>query len=275
MDRPLSQREQDELRALSTRADITPTSLVNEYHWSDFRGDPAALMERYFDAHFYFANWGSRRLMLRLPHHLLDLETAEHYAYTDLASAWSTDDHVIIDFHGGDESDEFEVDWRLASIIGVRNELAAGDQRVLYLGWLLAAQAGMLDDDELEPPVPPGMGSLTASLQGFADFFRIDEDMLAVGAAASPAATPGTADEAALAQWIKALPVQDKDAMLMRVARGGDVHLRTELLRQFHGTEPNTSSRPRPSASERNGQRRNAGNGSNGWRATKNLHGRR
>ena len=32
-DRPLDENEIAELRALSTRARITPTSFVNEYHW--------------------------------------------------------------------------------------------------------------------------------------------------------------------------------------------------------------------------------------------------
>ena len=50
VDRPLTTREQAELRSLSTRADITATSFVNTYEWGDFKGDPRQLMERYFDA---------------------------------------------------------------------------------------------------------------------------------------------------------------------------------------------------------------------------------
>ncbi|MHB8246982.1 MAG: hypothetical protein ACYDGN_16870, partial [Acidimicrobiales bacterium] len=40
IDRPLDARQQGELRALSTRARITSTRLVNTYHWGDFKGDP-------------------------------------------------------------------------------------------------------------------------------------------------------------------------------------------------------------------------------------------
>ena len=40
VDRPLTGREQAELRSLSTRADITATSFVNTYEWGDFKGDP-------------------------------------------------------------------------------------------------------------------------------------------------------------------------------------------------------------------------------------------
>ncbi len=98
VDRRLSAQEMAELRALSSRAQITPTSFVNVYNWGDFRGDPKALMERYFDAFLYLANWGTRRLMLRLPSRLLDLETARRYCPGPGASAWASGEHVIVEF---------------------------------------------------------------------------------------------------------------------------------------------------------------------------------
>src|SRR5947199_2761633 len=79
VDRPLSKREMAELRALSTRATITPTRFVNFYNWGNFRGNPSALMETYFDAFVYVANWGTHELMLRLPRRLLDPGTASRY----------------------------------------------------------------------------------------------------------------------------------------------------------------------------------------------------
>ncbi len=79
VDQPLDARQLKEMRALSTRARITPTSFVNTYHWGDFKEDPRALMARYFDAFLYLANWGTRRLMIRLPSSLLGLQTARRY----------------------------------------------------------------------------------------------------------------------------------------------------------------------------------------------------
>ena len=67
IDRPLTHDEQAELRAISTRALITPTSFVNHYEWGDLKADPRRLVERYFDAFLYLANWGTRRLTFRLP----------------------------------------------------------------------------------------------------------------------------------------------------------------------------------------------------------------
>ncbi len=72
IDRPLGGADQEALRALSTRARITATSFTNSYEWGDFKGDPARLMENWFDLHLYLANWGSRRLMIRWPVHLVD-----------------------------------------------------------------------------------------------------------------------------------------------------------------------------------------------------------
>ena len=79
VDRPLGARELDALRGLSTRAHITPTSFVNTYEWGSFKGDPRRLVERYFDAFLYLANWGTRELMVRLPARLIDPATARRY----------------------------------------------------------------------------------------------------------------------------------------------------------------------------------------------------
>jgi len=37
IDRPLTAKEMTELRALSTRATITPVSFTNKYNWGDFK----------------------------------------------------------------------------------------------------------------------------------------------------------------------------------------------------------------------------------------------
>lgn len=67
IDQPLTADEMAKLRALSTRATITPVSFTNEYNWGDFKDDPDKLMQRYFDAHVYVANWMTAIFMVRLP----------------------------------------------------------------------------------------------------------------------------------------------------------------------------------------------------------------
>ena len=50
IDEPLTPKQMAELRACSSRANITPTGFVNEYHWGDLKGDPVDWMRRFFDA---------------------------------------------------------------------------------------------------------------------------------------------------------------------------------------------------------------------------------
>jgi hypothetical protein len=72
LDKALTGSQLEELRQLSTRVEITATRFTNEYHWGDFRGDPEQMMATYFDAFLYIANWGTRRLMFRVPRAALD-----------------------------------------------------------------------------------------------------------------------------------------------------------------------------------------------------------
>jgi hypothetical protein len=45
---------------------------------------------------------------------------------------------------------------------------------------------GYGEEGELEPPVPAGLGALTAPQRALADFLRLDADLLTIAAQASP-----------------------------------------------------------------------------------------
>jgi hypothetical protein len=206
-------------------------------------------MEKYFDAHLYLANWGTREVMLRLPTHVLDPARAADYCVGDSASAWSSDRHVIISLNQENEDGTYEWDLDghglLASIIGVRAGLAAGDLRLLYLGWLLCVQSEELDDDEPEPPVPAGLGTLDAPLTAAAEFLRMDRDLLAAAAAGSPPATAGEPTAAQPRTWVSGLPATEKDAILADLITGTDSHLRSQLLRRYRDAHPMDASQPK------------------------------
>ncbi len=248
LDRPLTEKQRAELRSISTRAEITATRFVNEYQWGDLKGDPQKMMERYFDAFLYLANWGTRRLMFRLPPGVLDSDTAGQYCYTDTASLIETDSHLILSLYVDREPDDYweEPGGQLAAMVQARSELAAGDLRLLYLAWLLALQSDEVDDEDTEPPVPAGLGNLSASLQAIADFFEIDEDLIAVAAASSPSIQ----EPEGMAGWIASLPAQEKDALLARVTAGEGAQVQALLLRRFRAASGSPPATPARTAAE-------------------------
>ena len=238
IDRPLTAREMQELRAVSSRAAITATRFTNHYEWGNFKGDPGTWMERYFDAFLYFANWGTHELMLRLPRRVLEPATARRYCCGQAASARVKGEHVILEFLSEEEgSDWFEEDedGSLSSLVPLRADIATGDLRILYLGWLLCAQAGELDDAEEEPPCPPGLGRLSAALEAFVTFMRIDRDLLEAAAAGSLEAEE-TLPAEDVERWVSALQEAEKRALLVRLIRGDEPHLRAELVRRFRNS---------------------------------------
>lgn len=241
LDRRLTAEQQRRLRALSSRADISATRFTNEYSFGDFRGDPGRLLEEYFDAYLYAANWGTRELAFRLPRALLDAETARRYCDEEYR-AWVTEtaEHVIVRFRWDDDEgdDWIEGQELLDPLLDARGELAAGDLRLLYLGWLLKVQIGGLNEDddegledEAEPPVPAGLGELSDSLASVAGFLKIDDDLVAAAAEASGPLAPVSDD--GIADWVAALPASEKDKFLTMVAEGEGAQVESLLVRRF------------------------------------------
>ncbi len=239
VDRPLDSRQLGEVRSSSTRANITPTSFVNVYHWGNFRGSPRTMMERYYDAHLYLTNWGTREVMLRLPISVLDEDTVGTYCLTDSSTAWTSGGNVIVAVcrDGDGDDDFFDEDGHglLGSIISVRAELAGGDLRPLYLAWLHSVAEGELGDDEIEPPVPANLGSLSAGQRSLVDFIRLDQDLLDAATEGSRSRNTAKPTKAHLTARVRALPASQKDALLVGLMRDEEPHVGTRLLRRYHG----------------------------------------
>jgi hypothetical protein len=245
LDRPLTEKEQQELRALSTRAEITAHSFTNEYHWGDFKGDPRKLMEKYFDAFFYVANWGTRQLMLRLPRSLVDLDAIRPYVVGDCFDLHLHKETVVLEWRSDEEGPDYDEEWDngeggLDKLLPLRDELLAGDLRPLYLGFLSSVeQAGgsyaeEIDPDTPEPSPPSGLRKLTRAQKRLVDFLRISPELLeaAVQAASEDEAPAGpTADE--MSAWLATLPAEDKDAVLTRMLRGELADAGRELQGRF------------------------------------------
>jgi hypothetical protein len=221
-----------ELCGISTRADITPTSFVNEYNWGDLKANPAKLLQCYFDVFVYVANWGTHRLGLRIPNDALDLKTAGQYLIGDRVSSKVGKGCVVVDLRSDVEYPEDWEDGRgwMASLAPVRSDLLRGDLRPLYIAWLACIQDGDINDDALEPPVPAGLRQLTSAQLRLAEFLRVDEYLLE---AAANVSEDEVHTQDGLASWIASLSAKEKDRLLVTVVQEQAIQVGAALVRRY------------------------------------------
>ena len=130
-------------------------------------------MEKYFDALLYLANWGSHHLMFRLLKKAFAGREWAPFCAGDSPRVWSSGEHVILSLR----ADELKTDWEegegwMDELLPIRADLLRGDLRALYLGWLRAVQNDDLDDEQPEPPLPPGLRTLSEPLDSLTRFSR-------------------------------------------------------------------------------------------------------
>jgi len=235
-DRPLTRNEMAALRAISTRATITATSFTNHYEWGDLKANPSKLLEKYFDAFVYVANWGTHEFYIRLPQGSVDYKLLKAMVPGESLRIRKTATFVIVEFGFESEWDgEDDGTGWMASLIPLRSDLLRGDLRCLYLGWLRCAQDGGLDEDKLEPPVPAGLEELSGPLHALIEFLKIDEDLVEVAAQASKPLAAGPSRRE-LSAWIQGLPEKDKNELLITAAVDQDERWRNDLVRRFRRT---------------------------------------
>ena len=234
IDRALTKTEMAALRAISTRAVISTTSFTNHYEWGDLKADPLKLLERYFDAFVYVANWGTREFHLRLPQELVDFKHLKSILPGKSTRVRSAGQFVVVSFESEVESDD---DWDdgtgwMGSLVSLRSDLLRGDLCCLYLGWLMFAQDDELPGDALEPPVPAGLRELSAPLDSLIEFLGIDENLVEVAGSASAPLKEGPSRKV-LATWVRGLPANEKDDLLIDLLSGSSERCRLELLQRF------------------------------------------
>jgi hypothetical protein len=201
----------DNLRAISSRAQITPVSFVNEYSWGGLKADPRNFMRHFFDVHVFFANWGDAILMVRLPREAIDQKTLKAFCTGPHMEFEKLPEHWLLTWSLGDTEDYdrfgyVEGTGWMARLAPLREELLLGDLRSLYIGWLRAITNEDADPDALEPMALQGLGQLTAAQQALAEFLEVDIDLLAGMGGGSQTNPPETADDATLDAWLDELP---------------------------------------------------------------------
>jgi hypothetical protein len=169
--------------------------------------------------------------MLRLPISSLDVETLKQFtalSQTDAQSFYveafvvtQASDHWILQWNFNDDSGRYERFWSqedgpgwMASLLPIRDELMRGDTRPLYLGWLARVCNGEIGQNDLEPPIPPGLQSLTPAQTALTTFLLIDPDWLAAAATASQALPARNNIDPDIDNWIATQSLDDMRATM-------------------------------------------------------------
>ena len=205
------------------------------------------MLTKYFDAFVYVANWGTHRLMFRFPRRAVDVDALTSYVLDECVDVKAHQDVVVLDLTinleespGGWEEGE---GW-LDELLPLREDILAGDYRALYLAWLAGVSRffpsdyeGDDEEDEYaeqqEPPVPPGLRQLTPALKKLAEFFWLDQDLLAVAAQASATATPAVSPRASWRGGWPGCPPGKRTPLLVRFLGGEAGAIRLELLKRL------------------------------------------
>ncbi len=236
LDRPLTEKEQDYIRTLSSRVQLNRTQAIFLYHYGDFRGQPEQVLEKGFDIMLYTANWGSRQLMFRLPKSLINPAELEPYQVPDGIEISTTEQSVIVDINIQDEdlNGWTEGEGLLPRMLSLRDDLLQGDYRVLYLAWLKAAELcyDFEPETSIEPPIPANLHNLSKPLKAFVEFIELNQDLIDAAAQLSPQAETKSDSIKELQKRIPQLSEQERNDFLARLLQG-EVNLNLQLSQRL------------------------------------------
>jgi len=233
IDAPLDDEQVKFMHTQSSRAEISRWSFTNEYNFGDFRGDAIEMMRRGYDLHVHYANFGIRRIYLRFPDGFAFADELESYLL-DEEITWLADDQgsggiLMIDPEGDAGTWDWfdDVNGLASDLVPLREMIDRGDMRGLYMAHLSLCY----EEDEMEPPVPAGLGDQNHSLQRLGEFLEFDTDLIQVASEGSQPLQKATSDHKAIEAWIQ--PLSKKQlADELRNLLGKPNQYPSQLLRQ-------------------------------------------
>jgi len=224
IDKPLTEQQQKQLRAISTRAEIDSWRFVNEYHFGDFKGKPLEMMKKYFDVHIHYTCWAANVLMFKVPAKCVDLKLAKKYCTKNTFKIVKSGADLVFCFNVWVEEGDgwWEENDEAKKMIALRDDILADDYRCLYLAWLARKRDGNYreGDDSAPPPVPAGLKKLTEPLKTFAEFMFLEDAVLKEAASLSVDDVPKPPSAKEWKNWIAALPEKVKHDALLALLEG-------------------------------------------------------
>lgn len=241
VDGPVSAANLEYMRRQSSRAEVTPWSFDNEYHFGDFGGNPSEMLRRGYDLHLHYANFGIRRLLIRLPQGLPDPKAAKPYlgkeAVRFLADKQGQGGTLEIqpDHEPGDLEELYDVGELLDRLIPLRAEILSGDLRPLYLAHLAMSRDGNHDPEEtIEGPVPAGLDQPTDAQRALARLYDLSPALLAAAAQGAPELPPASVDvKVEYVRWLGGQSDAAKNAWLAELMDDARSTMRAEIVAAF------------------------------------------
>jgi hypothetical protein len=244
IDAPVSEKNLKFMRRQSSRAEITSWSFDNEYHFGDFHGNAEEMLRRGYDFHFHYANFGIRKLMIRLPNGLPDAGAAE--PYFDVESFYFLKDKqgrggilcVEPFFDPGDLDDIWEPGALFDHLLPLRAEILDGDLRPLYLAHLAVTCDNNHDpDEEQDAPVPAGLEKPTDAQLALAELYSVSKALIAAAAENSPALPKRKGSENQFEAWLQRQPETTKTAWLAQLIADPKSAVRQAMLAEFQKSQ--------------------------------------
>ncbi len=240
IDGPVSPKNLEFMRRQSSRAEITPRSFDNEYHYGDFHGNAAEMLRRGYDMHLHYANYGIRTLMIRLPNGLPDATAARPY-FMDDGFSFRKDKQgdggiLCIDpyFEAGELDELWDIEEIFERLLPLRAEILDGDLRPLYLAHLAVASDMNHDpEEEKDAPVPAGLKKPSDAQQAMAEFYGLSKAVIVAAAQDSPP-TPKQGDILGRYEaWLQRQPETIKTTWLARLIADPQAAVRSDILAEF------------------------------------------
>jgi len=224
-------------RDLEPRGDLSNV-VKQRLYVRRLEGEPARFARAILRRLVYFAHWHVVELALRLPRRAIDPKTLRRYRAGQSLDVRSVGSDLIITVSAEREDFDAADDGRgwLSSLTPPRADVATGEERVLYLAWLLGVQYGEIHDRATEPARPDGLATLSPALESFIDIMGLDRD-LAAAAAKGSTPTSATPLPRVLKRWIAELEGGEKVDLLSRVALA-EPGVGAELMGRFHRQAP-------------------------------------
>ncbi|WDE04552.1 hypothetical protein SG34_024995 [Thalassomonas viridans] len=246
VEQQLTNQQKTALREISSRAQITSSSFVNEYSYGDLKAEETDLMAEYFDLGFYIANWGEVRLYIKLPRNLISEHILRQFEWDDVIEHETRNDQTIITLSMPEHEEYFgyidDAYEHLDQLGAIREELINGDYRSLQIAWFALLSLNGTDEFEEIPLFKQGninsdFHQLTPAQKYLADLFLVKPQWLTLMRQRAPEhaneKTKTTATQTNKENWITQLPKSEKDNLLLMLLAGKATQAQHQLQNQY------------------------------------------